>query len=115
MTAAPTRNVSRYLMAGTQVAIRKVGTTGSKPYTLKRAVDVPADAPPAGAGLVCFAVDGWEIVAPVAVMAVSRKLKALGVCPKCAGRGHIPAFSHVQGGVCFKCGGHGFPGVRPVS
>lgn len=29
-------------------------------------------------------------------------------CPRCMkGKGHIRAFSHVQGGVCFKCGGAG--------
>lgn len=30
-------------------------------------------------------------------------------CPKCSGgSGHIKAFSHVMGGVCFKCGGKGY-------
>jgi hypothetical protein len=30
-------------------------------------------------------------------------------CPRCLnGKGHIRAFTHVQGGVCFKCGGAGF-------
>ena len=30
-------------------------------------------------------------------------------CPRCMNTsGHIRAFSHVQGGVCFKCGGKGF-------
>lgn len=29
-------------------------------------------------------------------------------CTRCMnGKGHIRAFSHVQGGVCFKCGGAG--------
>lgn len=29
-------------------------------------------------------------------------------CPRCLnGKGHIRAFTHVQGGVCFKCGGAG--------
>lgn len=30
-------------------------------------------------------------------------------CPRCMnGKGHIRAFSHVRGGVCFKCGGAGY-------
>lgn len=29
-------------------------------------------------------------------------------CSKCAGRGYIPEYNHVQGGICFKCGGTGF-------
>lgn len=29
-------------------------------------------------------------------------------CPRClGGKGHIRAFTHIQGGVCFKCGGAG--------
>lgn len=28
-------------------------------------------------------------------------------CTKCFGKGRISAFSHVQGGVCFDCGGKG--------
>lgn len=29
-------------------------------------------------------------------------------CTKCFGKGNIRAFSHVQGGVCFSCGGAGY-------
>ena len=30
-------------------------------------------------------------------------------CPRCMnGKGNIRAFQHVQGGVCFKCGGKGY-------
>lgn len=28
-------------------------------------------------------------------------------CPKCGGTGNIPYFGHVEGGVCFLCGGSG--------
>ena len=28
-------------------------------------------------------------------------------CPRCLGKGHIKAFTHVLGGVCFKCNGTG--------
>lgn len=28
-------------------------------------------------------------------------------CPKCAGTGHLSEYSHVQGGVCFRCSGTG--------
>ncbi|MGP9633721.1 hypothetical protein ACT3R7_11710 [Halomonas sp. AOP43-A1-21] len=30
-------------------------------------------------------------------------------CPRCAGgKGHIDAYSHIKGGVCFKCDGKGY-------
>lgn len=30
-------------------------------------------------------------------------------CPRCSNsKGHIKAFDHVQGGVCFKCSGKGY-------
>ena len=28
-------------------------------------------------------------------------------CPKCGGTGYIPGYEHVEGGVCFRCGGSG--------
>ena len=28
-------------------------------------------------------------------------------CPKCGGTGYIPGYEHVEGGVCFMCGGSG--------
>lgn len=28
-------------------------------------------------------------------------------CPRCDGKGHIPFFNHVRGGVCFQCCGAG--------
>jgi len=28
-------------------------------------------------------------------------------CPRCNGKGHLFQYKHKQGGVCFKCGGHG--------
>ena len=28
-------------------------------------------------------------------------------CPKCSGTGYIPGYEHVEGGVCFLCGGSG--------
>lgn len=36
-----------------------------------------------------------------------KALSSLTSCPNCSGRGHIAEFSHVSGGVCFKCGGLG--------
>lgn len=35
-------------------------------------------------------------------------------CPRCEGKGEIPAFRNVQGGVCFKCGGCGKTATRPA-
>lgn len=29
-------------------------------------------------------------------------------CPRCGGRGYLYGYEHVEGGVCFKCGGTGF-------
>ena len=29
-------------------------------------------------------------------------------CPKCCGRGYIDCYAHVEGGVCFQCGGSGY-------
>ncbi|WP_158666604.1 hypothetical protein [Salinibacter altiplanensis] len=29
-------------------------------------------------------------------------------CDRCEGRGDIPEYSHVQDGICFKCGGDGY-------
>lgn len=29
-------------------------------------------------------------------------------CPKCGGSGHIDMYNHVDGGICFYCGGSGF-------
>jgi DnaJ-class molecular chaperone len=33
-------------------------------------------------------------------------------CDRCGGRGHIPAYNHVQGGVCFQCWGSGVMTLR---
>lgn len=35
------------------------------------------------------------------------------ICPKCGGKGHIPGYEYVEGGVCFLCGGIG-RGSYPV-
>ena len=34
-------------------------------------------------------------------------------CYRCSGKGHIAAFGHVLGGVCFKCGGSGKQSAKP--
>lgn len=36
-------------------------------------------------------------------------------CQRCSGNGHINAFSHIQGGVCFSCGGSKVKTVRVKS
>lgn len=28
-------------------------------------------------------------------------------CPKCGGKGYLPGYEHIEGGVCFLCGGSG--------
>lgn len=45
---------------------------------------------------------------PVAAPAVADQPK----CRRCGGRGYFGQFRHVQGGVCFGCGGSGFRGGR---
>lgn len=35
-------------------------------------------------------------------------------CPKCGGKGYLPGYEHVEGGVCFMCGGDGH-GERKVT
>jgi hypothetical protein len=34
-------------------------------------------------------------------------------CPKCAGRGTVPEFSHVDNGTCFRCDGTGKAEAKP--
>lgn len=34
-------------------------------------------------------------------------------CPKCGGMGHIPAFSGIANGTCFRCAGAGKLAYRP--
>ena len=34
-------------------------------------------------------------------------------CPKCSGKGQIPAYRNVMGGVCFKCSGAGSVPTKP--
>ncbi len=38
---------------------------------------------------------------------VSRGGGGSSGCPRCGGGGYLPQFSHVEGGVCFLCGGGG--------
>lgn len=35
-------------------------------------------------------------------------------CSRCRGNGRLNAFSHVIGGVCFKCGGTGTQATKPT-
>jgi len=35
-------------------------------------------------------------------------------CSSCDGKGYIPGFSHIAGGLCFACGGTGLERVRPM-
>ena len=27
-------------------------------------------------------------------------------CPRCGGTGYLPQYSHIEGGICFKCRGN---------
>lgn len=35
-------------------------------------------------------------------------------CPKCGGTGYIPGYEHVEGGVCFLCGGTGHHSTKII-
>ena len=37
---------------------------------------------------------------------IERQRKA-EICPKCSGNGKIPAYYHIENGICFMCGGTG--------
>lgn len=43
-----------------------------------------------------------------------KTVKVLVDCPKCCGKGNIPAFSGIAGGICFRCGGEGKVEYRKV-
>ena len=36
-------------------------------------------------------------------------------CVRCGGKGRLPSFSNVLGGVCFKCGGSGRQATKPAA
>lgn len=36
-----------------------------------------------------------------------RLIGNLAICDRCGGSGYLPQYSHVEDGVCFKCGGEG--------
>ncbi len=36
-------------------------------------------------------------------------------CTRCEGKGHLPHYANVLGGVCFKCGGTGQQKTRPAA
>lgn len=36
-------------------------------------------------------------------------------CTRCDGKGWIPGYGHVLGGVCFKCGGTGWQKRKPAA
>lgn len=114
--------MTRWIMPGTKIFIRKPGAYRPdgygdwKHHKTTKPVDVPADARITVAGgwvpVAEFVHEGWEIQVDTRLLArgtTRAERDATGECPRCGGRGNIPAFSHVQGGVCFKCGGTGSP------
>lgn len=46
--------------------------------------------------------------APTPIYASDMSLMGLTtICPRCGGSGYLPQYSHVEHGICFKCGGEG--------
>lgn len=40
-----------------------------------------------------------------------RRVVYLSACIRCGGRGHLPQYRHVQGGICFRCRGAALEGI----
>jgi DnaJ-class molecular chaperone len=40
-------------------------------------------------------------------LAVETEKAKYKKCPKCSGKGKIQSFTHIGGGVCYKCKGYG--------
>lgn len=121
-----------FINPGTKIDVRRPAT-GYRPYNegwrshkTTKPIEVPHDARSTvragGAWVGCvfvreFTLDGWEIRVDESVLAKSTtraERDASGECERCRGKGIIPSFSHVQGGVCFKCGGTGSPRILPA-
>lgn len=110
-TTTKTASAKRWFPVGTAVTVRKVGTAAYKPYAVKSAVGIPEDAEATDGGRsVRFWVGAWEVTGVTSFAVTTTAAKKSLACNRCSGRGYISAFSHVQGGVCFKCGGHGVKG-----
>jgi hypothetical protein len=48
-----------------------------------------------------------QACAELARRAKPANVKGVHTCPKCSGRGRLDWASHIDGGVCFSCGGSG--------
>lgn len=129
MTAATVR---KFIPAGTAILVRSLNGTEFKKHTTISALPVPATARPTTVpqlrGCTEFESKGFLVV--VADKKVCEEQDTPDVfdldagdedtvietvpgekgdnrCVRCGGGGIIHQFRHVQGGVCFKCGGTG--------
>lgn len=117
--------MTRTINAGTEIYVRRPGTIGWVPHTTTTPITIPADAGrlPTNAGKWCghlhwfdFTHLGHGIRVRIDVVASTTSDRAEPHrCRRCAGRGHIAAYKHVQGGVCFGCGGTGTRGAAAAA
>lgn len=126
-TRKPTTTAAKfgplYVPQGTQIHVRKAGTTGAwKEHRTISGVLVPAAARWTTEAMFChgpngetnhkqFTAMGFEVIVDEAHITydclTEETVTGPGECPKCMGRGVITAFRHVANGVCFWCKGKG--------
>lgn len=107
-----------HIPAGTKVLVRKAGSYSPwVHHTTTKAVPVPAESISLSVETYTFDALGYEIIVRsenVAKLTTRTRAERGDECGRCGGRGYLSCFKHVQGGVCFKCGGSGNPKAPPV-
>jgi hypothetical protein len=70
-------------------------------------VDIATSLPPSSPAPATSHILTTSSTAALASILAARGFAETSGCPRCGGSGYLPEFSHVQGGVCFLCGGGG--------
>lgn len=97
--------MTRFIPVGTLVLVVRPGGKVEREHITTKLVKVPKDASDTvHPGMLSFAHMEYTIHVCKADIEIDRK------CYRCNGKCILPAFRHVQGGVCFGCGGKGFRG-----
>lgn len=111
--------IIKSIAKGTPVSVRKPNGTVTD-YIIREAIVIPEKAEyvikEGVNGYHVFSFKGYVIeVSEVYVMRRTTKNdRPEGHCDRCNGKGNIACYRHVQGGVCFKCGGTGNTLIKPV-